>query len=55
MHLVLKQDVCTETSDVDQLLYPADVLQAFACGWEKAQGTCYIPSEVCAHGREVLS
>jgi hypothetical protein len=41
--------------DIDQLLYPADVLKACACGWRVAEGTCYIPAEVCAHGRQVLT
>ena len=38
----------------DQLLYPADVLQACACGWQEAEGTCYIPAEVCTEGIQQL-
>jgi hypothetical protein len=41
--------------DADQLLYPADVLQACACGWTEAEDTCYVPSEVCVQGSEMLS
>jgi hypothetical protein len=41
--------------DIDQLLYPADVLKACACGWKEAEGACYLPAEVCAHGREKLT
>jgi hypothetical protein len=41
--------------DIDQLLYPTDVLQACACGWKNTEHVCYIPAEVCAHGRDVLT
>ena len=40
--------------DADQLVYPADVLGACACGWQEAEGTCYIPAEVCTKGMHQL-
>jgi hypothetical protein len=39
----------------DQLLYPADVLEACACGWTEAEGTCYVPSKVCVQGSGMLN
>ena len=39
----------------DELLYPADVLQTCPCDWNEAEGTCYVPPEVCVEGMKLLS
>jgi hypothetical protein len=41
--------------DADQLVYPADVLHACACGWADPAGVCHVPAEVCEAGRQALN
>ena len=39
--------------DMQDVMYPADVLQLCPCGWANLHG-CFIPDVVCQHGLNVL-
>ena len=41
--------------DMNDLVYPADVLRRCACGWGGWETGCFIPAEVCQNGRVVLA